>query len=84
MKSKLMMLILAGGLAISASAPFAMARVSGTLPPTTKGGSVTFAKNAAPKAATRKFGNTYCGKQKDCRAIVGPHTVLPGATHNAY
>jgi len=73
MKSKLMTIISIGALALSAVAPSAMARVSGTLPPSKRPNAVSGASaNAAALASKNTIGKN--------RAIAGK--TADGATNS--
>jgi hypothetical protein len=90
MKSKLMMLISIGALALTASVPNAMAKTkvlgnsrSATAVSTSK---AVATKKAASRAAAGKTAvskKVSCG-QDQCRAAVPPHTIISGATHNPW
>ncbi|HUI85289.1 MAG TPA: hypothetical protein VL240_13755 [Candidatus Binatia bacterium] len=71
MKSRLVMLISIVALALSATAPNALARSGKVLPPISKG-SVT-AASTARSAAMKKVGS---------KAAIPAHTILPGAKNN--
>jgi hypothetical protein len=74
MKSKLTMLTLAGALALSATAPSAMAASNQKGAAARAPRSITASKVAA-KAATRNYSKT---------SAVPPHTILSGAKNNSF
>ncbi len=85
MKSKLVMLILGGAMAFSASAPSAMAKSgSGTLPPVYRGSAVSTASAVAKKATAAASRQATASKKYSPKAAVPPHTILNGASHNPF
>lgn len=99
MKSKLMMLVVAGTLTLSAGIPNAVAKVKGTLPPTinprataskliTKSAVSRNTESTDKAGVSRNAVNKSAGAAETSKvsghAAVPPHTILPGAKNNRF